>query len=58
MILLIEKNIQGGISSVKGDRYVKLDEIKKIIYVDSTNLYGHSMSQPLPYDEIKIERNV
>ena len=34
-----------------GQRYVKSDEIKKIIYMDTTNLYGHSMSQPLPYDE-------
>ena len=23
-------------------------------YMDSTNLYGHSMSQPLPYDEMKM----
>ena len=30
-----------------GDRYVKQDENKKILYVDSINLYGHSMSQRL-----------
>ena len=41
-----------------GDRYVKLDENKKIIYMDATNLYGISMSQPLPFDKIKFERNV
>ena len=34
-----------------GDRYVKSDENKKILYIDATNLYGHSMSQMLPYDE-------
>ena len=37
-----------------GDRYVKSDK-KNILYVDCTNLYGHSMSQSLPYDDIKFE---
>ena len=54
LILLIENNIGGGISSVMGDRYVKSDENNKIIYADATNLYGHSMSQFLPYDEIEM----
>ena len=54
LILLIENNIRGGISSVMGDRYVKSDENKKILYMDATNLYGYSMSQMLPYDEIEI----
>ena len=54
LILLIENNIRGGISSVMGDRYVKSDENKKILYIDATNLYGHSMSQMLPYDEIEM----
>ena len=40
------------------DRYVKPDENKKILYRDANNLYGHSMSQMLPYDEIKFDRNV
>ena len=43
LILLIENNIRGGISSVLVDRYVKSDENKKILYMDATNLYGHSM---------------
>ena len=51
MILLLENNIRGDVSSVMGDRYVKSDESKKILYVDANNLYGHSMSEPLPYDE-------
>ena len=58
MILLVENNIRGGISSVVGDRYVKSDENKKILYADANNLDGHSMSQPLPYDEIKFDKNV
>ena len=54
LILLIEINIRGGISSIMGDRYVKSDENKNILYMDATNLYGHSMSQMLPYDEIEM----
>ena len=56
MILLLENNIRGGISSVMGDRYIKSDK-KKILYIDANNLYGHSMSQYLPYDEIKFDNN-
>ena len=58
MILLLENNIRGGISSVMGDRYVRSDENKKILYVDANNLYGHSLSEPLPYDGIKFDKNV
>ena len=53
LILILEKIIRGGISSVMGDRYVKSDDIKKTIYMDATNLYGHSMSKLLPFDEIE-----
>ena len=38
LISLMEKNIRGGILSVIGDRYVKSDDNKKIIYKDATNL--------------------
>ena len=58
LILLIENNIRGGISSIMGDRYVKSDENKKILYIDSNNLYGHSMSHFLLYDEIKFEKDI
>ena len=34
------------------------DENKKIIYIDAKNLYGHSLSEPLPYDEIEFDNNV
>ena len=54
LILTLENNICGGISSVMGDRFVKSDENKKLLYMDATNLYGHSMCQPLPYDEIEM----
>ena len=54
LIFLIENNIRGGISSVMGKRYVKSDEKNKILYMDATNLYGHSMSQFLLYHEIEM----
>ena len=54
LILLMENNIQGGIGSVNGDKYVKSDENKKILYMDATNFYGRSMSQMLPYDDIEM----
>ena len=57
-ILLLETNIRGGISSVMGDRYIKSDDNKKIMYFDAKNLYGDGMSQPLPYDEIKFDISV
>ena len=56
MILLLENNIRGRISSVMGERYVKSTDNRKILYQDCNILYGHSMSQPLPYDEIKFEK--
>ena len=41
-----------------GDRYVLSDKNKKILYFDGNILYGHSMSQPLPFDEIEFDGNV
>ena len=40
-----------------GDRYIKSDDNEKILYKDASNLYGHSMSQPLPFDENKFDKN-
>ena len=58
MILLLENNVRGGILSVMGDGFVKTDEKKKILYIDANNLYCHSMSEPLTYDQIKFDKNV
>ena len=58
LILTLENNIRGGISSVMGDRYVQSDNNKNILYVDANNLYGWAMSEYLPYHEIKFDRNV
>ena len=54
LILPLESNIRGGVSSVMGDRYVKSDGNKKLLYIDANNFYGPSMSQPLPYEEIEM----
>ena len=54
LFLTLENIILGGISAVMGDRYIISDETKKILYMDATNLYGYSMSQPLAYDEIEM----
>ena len=48
LLLLLENNIRGGISSVMGDRQVQSDENKQILYIDANNLYGWAMSQYLP----------
>ena len=58
MILLLENNISGDISSIFGDRVVRSDENKKILYKDANNLYGWALSELLPYDEIKFDNNV
>ena len=44
LLLLLENNIRGGISSVMGDRHVQSDENKQILYIDANNLYGWAMS--------------
>ena len=54
LILLTEHNIGGGITSVMGGRYVKTNDNNKILHVDTTNIYGQSVSQMLIYDEIEL----
>ena len=56
--LLIENNFRGGTSSVMCARYINSDENKKIVYINATKFFGHSMSLPLPFEENKFERNV
>ena len=48
LILLLEKNNHGGISSVMGPRYIESDTNTKLLYIDANNLYGWAMSQYLP----------
>ena len=53
LLLLLENNIRGGISSVVGPRYVVSDLNKQILYIDANNLYGWAMSQYLPTSEFE-----
>ena len=53
LLLLLENNIRGGISSVIGDRHVQSDENEQILYIDANNLYGWAMSQYLTTGEFK-----
>ena len=58
MIFLLENTNRCGMSSVMGNRFVKSDENRKIIYIEANNSYGHSMSHMLPYDEIISDTKV
>ena len=53
----MENNIRGDSSSVKGDRCVKSDENKMILYTAANNWYGWAMSESILYEK-KIDRNV
>ena len=48
LLLLLENNIRGGISSIIGDRFVESNENKQILFIDGNNLYGWAVSQYLP----------
>ena len=58
MILLLENNFRGGISSLCGSRYIKSDNNTNILYIDAITLCGWAMSDYLPYDEIEFNKNV
>ena len=48
LLLLLESNIRGGISSVMGPRYIESDENTQLLYIDANNVYGWALSQYLP----------
>ena len=53
LLLLLENNIRGGISSVMGPRFIESNEKTKLLYIDANNLYGWAMSQYLPTGDFK-----
>ena len=53
LLLLLERNIRGGISSVMGPRYIESNENTKLLYIDANNLYGWAVSQYLPAGDFK-----
>ena len=58
IILLLENNTRGGISLIMGYHYVKSDEKKNISYIDGNIFLAWAMSDSLPHDEIKFDKNV
>ena len=52
--LELENIVREDTSSVMGDRCVKPDETKKIVYMVVTNLYVHSMIPRLLYEKIEM----
>ena len=60
LILLLDKKIRGGISSVMGDRHVESGENTKPLYIDANYLYGWAMDQYLPsgdFEKLPFETN-
>ena len=53
MLLLLENNIRGGLSTVLGDRYIESSVGKPILYIDADSLYGGAMSQYLTTGEFE-----
>ena len=53
LLLQLENNIRGGISSVMGPRYIESNENTKLLYIDANNLYGSAMSKCLPTGDFK-----
>ena len=49
MYHFIESGIRGGITNVSKRMSTIKEKDEKILYLDCVNLYGHSMSQSLPY---------
>ena len=53
LLLLLENNIPGGVSSVMGNRHNASEVNKQILYIDAIILYGWAMNQYLPTGEFK-----
>lgn len=62
MFRLLNENLRGGISVISkrhskannkymGDMYDSEQPSSYIFYIDANNLYGHAMSEPMPYDD-------
>ena len=55
--IFFEQGIRGGISYIN-KRYREASKYVNILYFDMNNLYGHAMSQYLPYANFKWVKNI
>ena len=56
LVLILENNVKWRISSILGDRTVKIDEIWTILYIDATSLQGWALAESLPSDKSKFAK--
>ena len=52
-----EQEMRGGVSYIN-KRYSEASKNKNILYLDINSLYGHAMSQYLPYSNFKWVKNI
>ena len=55
--MFFEQGMRDGVSYIN-KRYSKASKNKHILYLDMNNLYGHAMSQNLPYSNFKWVKNI
>ena len=55
--MFFEKGKGGGVSYIN-KRYSEASKNKHILYLDMNNLYGHAMSQYLPYANFRWVKNI
>ena len=55
--MFFEQGMRGGVSYIN-KRYSEASKNKHILYLDMNNLYGHAMSQYLPYANFKWVKNI
>ena len=55
--MFFEQEMRGGVSYIN-KRYSEASKNKHILYLQVNNLYGHAMSQYLPYADFKWVKNI
>ena len=55
--MFFEQGMRGGVSYIN-KRYSEASKNVNILYLDMNNLYGHAMSQYLPYANFKWVKNI
>ena len=55
--IIFEQGMRGGVSYIN-KRYSEASKNEHILYLDINNLYGHAMSQHLPYADFKWVKNI